>query len=372
MAGPRLRKIKGNYYGYFYDRNRAPQSKSYPLRVSTKEKAKTLLGRLETEYAAGTFDPWLLYAFPASRSGTYSETVMEYVAYLKAEQRRKKTVDHYEWILNDFARHHDLSAGTPLSGINARQLREYVKHDDSVSDATKANRYRHLKAFFRWAVKQKLIKANPLDEVGPPEVAKVKREYLQPEEVAELLRFMREEYPSTIVRGVAPDTQWLGDIISFAYTTGLRRGELCHLQWKDVNLKERRITVRSNRQFRTKSGHERIVDLGGAAWEVVSRLAANKPHPTFVFTGPNGNDLTAGHAQARVTRRFKAMARKVGLDEYRFHDLRHGAGSWLVASGEHLVVVKEIMGHSSTIVTEQYAHVARDQKREAMEKAPTL
>jgi len=367
-----LRKIKGHYYAYFYDRSRDPKSKSYPLRVSTKERARTLLGRLEAEYAAGAFDPWHPQAFPASRSGTYRELVVEFVAYLKAERRRPKTVSHYEWILNDFARHVSLPPGTPISRVTDRQLRAYVKHDDTVSDATKANRYRHLKAFLRWTVKQGFLKASPLDEVGPPEVARIKREFLQPEEIAELLRYMSEDYPATIKRGVAPDTGWLSDIIAFAFTTGLRRGEICNLRWKDISLKDRWVTVRSTTDFRTKSGHERVVDLAGAAWEVISRLADEKPHPTYVFTGPKGDPLTAPDAQQRLSRRFKSIARMAGLGEYRFHDLRHGAASWLVASGEHLAVVKEIMGHSSISVTEQYAHVARDQKRAAMAKAPTF
>ncbi len=66
------------------------------------------------------------------------------------------------------------------------------------------------------------------------------------------------------------------------------------------------------------------------------------------------------------------MLRECGLADFRFHDLRHTCGSWLVQSGVALADVKEVLGHSTIRMTERYAHNAPENSRAAVDKLNAL
>jgi site-specific recombinase XerD len=70
-----------------------------------------------------------------------------------------------------------------------------------------------------------------------------------------------------------------------------------------------------------------------------------------------------------MTKAFKRMVRKAGLDErIHFHSLRHTTGSWLSMKGVPMRVIQAIMGHSSVSVTERYSHLAPETLDSAMEE----
>ena len=72
---------------------------------------------------------------------------------------------------------------------------------------------------------------------------------------------------------------------------------------------------------------------------------------------------------SEVTRRFQALLAAAGLPRMRFHDLRHGAASLLLAQGVHPRVVMEMLGHSTiTLTMNTYSHVIPDLQREAATK----
>ncbi|WP_277399371.1 site-specific integrase [Burkholderia sp. Ac-20384] len=64
---------------------------------------------------------------------------------------------------------------------------------------------------------------------------------------------------------------------------------------------------------------------------------------------------------------FRAACERVGISDFRIHDLRHTFASWLVMSGVSLYVVRDLLGHSSIAVTERYAHLSPDQGRSAVQ-----
>jgi site-specific recombinase XerD len=72
----------------------------------------------------------------------------------------------------------------------------------------------------------------------------------------------------------------------------------------------------------------------------------------------------------RAMKRFKAMARKAGLDDrVHLHSLRHTTGAWLAMQGVPMRAIQSILGHSSINVTEQYSHFALETLNSAMEEA---
>ncbi len=154
---------------------------------------------------------------------------------------------------------------------------------------------------------------------------------------------------------------------------GLRRSELVGLEWADLDLTTRRLHVRQAQSAdeldSTKSeAGERIIriDQGTAAvleaWrerQLFERLEWGEAWTDSgrVFTREDGQPLRPAH----VSEHFGVLARRAGLPLVRFHDLRHGAATMLLAAGQPPKVVSETLGHSTTAFTmDVYAVVAEE------------
>jgi integrase len=150
------------------------------------------------------------------------------------------------------------------------------------------------------------------------------------------------------------------ELVRVAAYTGLRRGELLALRWRDVDFGLRKIVVRraisaNIEALSTKSRRAREVPLAGQAAEALRRLAQRSDFvgpDEFVFTNRLGRRLDGSALRRRVERARDAA----GLRPLRFHDLRHTYGSLLVAGGVDLASVKAAMGHSRITTTERYLH----------------
>jgi integrase len=170
-----------------------------------------------------------------------------------------------------------------------------------------------------------------------------------------------------------------------ALASGCRQGELLGLRWADVSFTEGTIAVTGALQ---RSAHEfvrvepktarsrRTVTLPSFAVDALhahharqagERLKAGAAWQDLglVFTGPTGGHLHGSN----VTLRFQKLLREAGLGHMRFHDLRHGLASLLLAQGVHPRVVMETLGHSNIGTTmDLYSHVIPALQREAADR----
>jgi integrase len=152
-----------------------------------------------------------------------------------------------------------------------------------------------------------------------------------------------------------------------AAMTGLRRGELVALRWRDIDFPGQAIRVRANYSFgqlvTPKSGKIRTVPMIPDVAQALAWLG-QREHFTSdddpVFAGPGGGHLDA----SALRRRYQAAARCAGLRELPFHSLRHYFGSTAVNRAS-LVQVQAWMGHSHIQTTARYLH-ARSQADDAM------
>ncbi|MGH2914360.1 MAG: tyrosine-type recombinase/integrase [Solirubrobacteraceae bacterium] len=143
-----------------------------------------------------------------------------------------------------------------------------------------------------------------------------------------------------------------------AALTGLRRGELVALRWRDVDFPGQAIRVRANYSFGElvvpKSGKVRSVPM---VPEVAAALEALADRPLFrtdldpVFVSPSGGHMDA----SALRRRYAAAAARAGLRALPFHSLRHFFGSMAVNRAS-LVQVQSWMGHSHIQTTARYLH----------------
>jgi integrase len=163
--------------------------------------------------------------------------------------------------------------------------------------------------------------------------------------------------------------------------TGLRWGEVAALRWADVDLEEAALTVRralkETREFvitKSKGGRRRI-DLPPSVVLELRRHRKKKWKPDdLVFRTENGEPLHASNLARRHLFPILACAK---LRRIRFHDLRHTATAIRLLAGQHPLVVKKLLGHSSVKTTmdvygQLQASVSKDAaaQYEAAMKAP--
>lgn len=152
---------------------------------------------------------------------------------------------------------------------------------------------------------------------------------------------------------------WLEDayprtacLVELLLLTGMRIGEALALQWDDINVPARHITLRL-----TKSGKVRHVPISDACLKLLRRLVegtADCPPGGWLFPSSHRNSL-----MTRPVRPWKRACQAVGLPlSLRFHDLRHTFASACVKEGIPLYTVQGLLGHSSIRMTERYAALA--------------
>ena len=161
----------------------------------------------------------------------------------------------------------------------------------------------------------------------------------------------------------------------------MRLGEICDLQWGDLDFEGRFIEVRRSlveggRVELPKNGKIRRVDvsliLAGTLRELRARrreegLAKGwQPLPEWVFVNENGRPIWKSDFERRI---FHKALEKAGLRRIRFHDLRHTFASRLLQNGESVVYVKDQLGHHSIKVTvDVYGHLVPGANKAAVDR----
>ena len=151
-----------------------------------------------------------------------------------------------------------------------------------------------------------------------------------------------EENEEHLLLGVlsASENHWIKPLMEFAIETGMRRGELLKLRWEDVNLGRKTALIKE-----TKNGDSRKIPLSVAAIRTLSGLPRHLGGNVFPVT-PN--------ALRGVWRR---AVKKVGIDNLRFHDLRHEATSRFFEKGLNVMEVAAITGHKDLRMLQRYTHL---------------
>ena len=150
--------------------------------------------------------------------------------------------------------------------------------------------------------------------------------------------------------------EYLRPIVTVAIYAGPRRGELLKLQWSDVDFHLNTINFKQ-----TKSNKDRSVPMEPIVGDALSELHESASGSEYVFVNPG--------TRTRYTEVKKSIAsacREAGINDFRFHDLRHTFGTRLADAGVDVVKIKELMGHASIVTTMRYIHATDQGKRGAI------
>jgi integrase len=150
----------------------------------------------------------------------------------------------------------------------------------------------------------------------------------------------------------APNPFWLRPLLIVALHTGMRRGEILNLIWKDVDFNRRLVTVQ-----KSKNGEKRSIPMSLTLLNTLRAFGkvidiTGKVFPISVRSLREGFD--------------KAVS-KAAFENFHFHDLRHTFATRLVQAGVDLYKVKELLGHKTIIMTMRYAHHCSESLRSSIE-----
>ncbi|EIJ43997.1 site-specific recombinase XerD [Beggiatoa alba B18LD] len=165
--------------------------------------------------------------------------------------------------------------------------------------------------------------------------------YLSPDEINRLLT-------------VAKTTQYLYPIILIALTTGMRKGEIINLRWTDIDFTNRLVILHT-----TKNGDMRVINLSPTILEQLKELPKLSP---YVFTGKTG------HPYFLASSVWKNLLKQANIENFRFHDLRHTAASYLAMNGENAITIAEILGHKTLAMVQRYSHLSSEIRQKALDK----
>ena len=139
----------------------------------------------------------------------------------------------------------------------------------------------------------------------------------------------------------------LKDIVALALNTGMRRGEILSLMWDQVDLKHGFILL-----DRTKNGERREIPMNETVKGIFQTAMRRLDIPSVFY------DPATGKPYGGIKRSFNTALRRAGIQDFRFHDLRHTFASHLVMSAVDITTVSRLLGRKSLTMTLCYSHLA--------------
>jgi integrase len=257
----------------------------------------------------------------------------------------------------------------PLQKVNVMHIEKFIKtlQGKGLADGTVSKIYNLIHTCFKSAIKKELIIKNPfdlMDKSSKPRSSKPKIDYWTKEEVKHFLGALKHRQRILFV---------------LAIYTGMRRGEMLALRWKDIDFETSQVRISQSlkpiqgikKGVKTDAGFRSITVAPTVIAELKKhramiakeKLAAEDyDDHDLVVCRENGKPVSLGN----FDKFWKSVLKQTGMRHIRFHDLRHTCASLLFAAGVHPKVVQEQLGHSSIKITlDTYSHMMPNMQESA-------
>ena len=323
------RKAKGVWYiDYSFNGKRVRK------KVGTSKKmAELALKEIELQIAKGEF-----LGIVEDRRMMFDELSAEYLKFSKAS-KRPQVHRRDKIIINNLLK---AFSGREIKNISVHDLEEYkMQRRKEVSASTVNRELTCIKHIFNKAVEWRYLGLNKLRVVKRFKEPPGRLRYLNENEIEALLKECAEH---------------IKPIVIIALNTGMRKGEILDLSWSDVDMDNRVLTIK-----RTKNNESRTVPINETIYKMLGSLRdGSNGQP--VFANKDGNpyrDIKHGFARA---------VQRAGIEDFRFHDLRHTFASRLVMAGVDIRTVQQLIGHKDIRMTMRYSHLSDAHLKEAVKK----
>lgn len=198
------------------------------------------------------------------------------------------------------------------------------------------------------------LDSNPVAKVTKPKEARGRVRFLSNDETADdgtVIPGERSRLLAACQKSRSPD---LYPAVVLALSTGARQREIMSLRWGQIDW-ARRVVVLDD----TKNGERRLLPLAGLAFQLLqARYKVRRSDTDLVF--PSRTEPKPGEPRKPVDLRaaFESALNRAKIEDFRWHDLRHSAASYLAMSGASLAEIAEILGHKTLAMVKRYAHLS--------------
>ncbi len=294
------------------------------LRVSTKTADRKAA---EAWFAKAQHEAWQQQRLGVKPLYSWNEAVVKWCEETTHKATHQEDIGKFRWL----DAHLD---GVILADISREKIAQIAAVKARETSPSTANRYLTLiRAVLRRAVHEwEWIDKAPKIRLYPEPKRRV--------------RFLTIEQADALLRRLPVRQR---DIMMFALATGLRQANVIRLEWGQVDLKQRLAWIHADQ---AKAREAIAVPLNDVAMSVLSRQSGQ--HPRYVFTY-QGNPIRQVNTKA-----WRKALLDVGIENFRWHDLRHTWASWLVMNGASLAELQELGGWQSASMVRRYAHLSAD------------
>ena len=200
------------------------------------------------------------------------------------------------------------------------------------------------------------LEDSPMRKVKKPALPRGRIRFLSDDEADAKGEIIDGERTRLLKACQASDNPYLRTVVVLALSTGMRQGEIMSLTWDDVDLHQGRITL-----LETKNGEIRVVPLVGKALDLLKEHSKVRNLKTdLLFPGKpiRGDDGNAIYKPIDLRAPWLTALKKADIEDFRFHDLRHSAASYLAMNGASLAEIAEVLGHKTLQMVKRYAHLS--------------
>ena len=245
--------------------------------------------------------------------------------------------------------------------LNNGRIRSRKSKGASLSIYTVKGVQRTLNVCLEKAVDEGLLIKNPVSKVNLPIKNKPEMKTLKKEEIS---AFLEETKNSGCY-----------EFYYLELATGMRLGEICALEWTDLDVENKTISVNKsvrkiNGQLiittpKTKSSN-RTIRINDDLVDLLLAMKERQIESKYIFPSPDTGEIRDTSA---VTRRLHRIQERAGLPKIRFHDLRHTFATLTLEAGVDVKTVSHMLGHTDAGFTmNTYMHVTDDMQKNAAEK----
>ena len=174
------------------------------------------------------------------------------------------------------------------------------------------------------------------------------------------VRFLSDEERERLLKACEEvDRERLYLLVVLALSTGARHGELRNLRWENVDFKRNVIVLHD-----TKNKERRVLPLAHHALDLITECHRNRNVATPLVFPMQGAPLKPWRSRYHWLQALE----KAELTDFRFHDLRHSAASYLAMNGASLAEIAEVLGHKTLAMVKRYAHLSEAHTASVVER----
>jgi len=288
--------------------------------------------------------------------------INQFLNYLRYERNTSPlTVQTYEESLREFESYMSLrDDGLSLSRVDTDLIRDWMEDlmDKGNTASTINKKLSALRSFYRFALKRRLVDADPAHCITGPKKSKPLPQFLRESEMDNLLDTMEWGGSYNDVRART--------ILLLFYEAGLRRSELTGLNDADIdfNTRQLKVTGKRNKQRIIPFGDELAQTL--AHYMAVRNEQVARIEPDALFLSDKGGRMTGSQVYVIVRKYLTAVT---SLKKRSPHVLRHTFATAMLNNGAGLESIKNLLGHESVSTTEIYAHTTFEQLKRIYKEA---